>query len=156
MSRNLAGFIDTPWYRRSERVVSLLANVAVALGVVVAFYEIRRANQLESRRIAVEATAHTRSPDFVRAYARLKTTVTAGQATDRASVVEDLNYVVNVYDQIAVLTMNDVADVCIVKQSIGASLQEVRDLLGKVAYPQEYRQNLDLAADLLSKRSCGR
>lgn len=155
MKRELFGFVEMPWFRRAEKLITLSANIAVLLGVIFALDAITRSNESERRRTAIEAISQTRSPEFLRAYARLKTAAQSGQTTDMASTVDDVNYVVNVYDNIAVLTINALADVCIVKKSLSSSLDEVRGILDRLSYPPEYRRNLDAAGSLMARQSCG-
>lgn len=155
MKRELFGFVEKPWFRRAEKLLAVFANIAVVLGVIFALDAIRRSNQSEMRRTAIEAISQTRSLDFLKAYARLKTSAQSGQTADMASTIEDVNYVVNVYDNIAVLTVNALADLCIVKQSISSSLDEVRGILDRLSYPLDYRRNLDAAARLMDRQSCG-
>ena len=155
MKRKLLAAVGHPLFGAFEKVVAVLANVAVLSGVLFALDAVRRASHDEQRRTAIEAITPTRSPEFLQAYARLKATVQTGSALD-ASTVNDLNLVANTYDNIAVLLQNDLADTCVVKHTVHQSLQEVLAILNRLPYPADYRRNIDAAAALLAKTSCGK
>ena len=154
MKRELFGFTTTSWFASLDRVVSVLANVAVVVGIAFAFVEIRRSSQAEMRRTTIEAIGPTRSPEFLKSYARLKTAVQKQEVADNSSVVDDLNYVMNVYDNVAILVISDLVEPCIVKDAVYPALEDFRAILRGLSQPEGDRQNLDIASSMLAQHEC--
>jgi hypothetical protein len=139
------------------QVVAFLANVAVVFGVAFAVRQLNLAESTERRRIAIEAVNQTRSPEFLRAYRALKATsqVTVAIGRDEDATADNVNYVMNVYDGIALLYINDVADRCIIKDAIRDGAQEMGTIASKLSYPQQLRNNFDAFLALMDQTSCG-
>ncbi len=131
-------------------VVSIVANIAIVAGVGFAFVQITQANQFERRRIAIEATAPTRSPEFLTAYSKLRDAYRDDPAMpSSASLWADLTYVVNVYDNIAILRLAGLADKDLVDQRVRRGVKTLVPILDAMKWPREYRANFDaLLSDL--------
>ena len=144
------------WFKMIERVISILANIAVISGIIFAAIQITQSNKSEKRRIAIEAVSPTRSNDFLKAYARLKTAISIDSidVEDQTSLIDDLNYVMNVYDNIAIMYISDLADRCIIKNAVYSAIREFSSILEAMSYPEEYRKNFDTLLDLMEKESC--
>jgi HEAT repeat protein len=145
------------WFRTVERAFSFLANVAVVVGIVFALYQIKQGELTERRRVAIEAVGQIRSAEFLKAYRKVKVAYHSKQVKeeDRDDLLDSLNHVMNVYDNIAVMYISDVADRCIIKNSIQSGAQEASEISKFLEYPPEYRSNLDSLLILMERENCG-
>jgi hypothetical protein len=123
-------------------IASFLADLAVILGIGFAVIQITHSDRSERRRFAIEAVNQTRSAPFLKAYANLKNSYKDGKVQGDPSLLDDANYLVNVYDHIALLYINDLADRCIVKESVYSALRELSPIWEAMSYPGEYRENI--------------
>ena len=77
----------------------------------------------------------TRSPEFIATFKRVKEGFHANpkmaDATFRKEYSEDINTLVNAYDNIAVLCLNKFADICIIKTSIEHALKDLFPIIDK-------------------------
>lgn len=147
-------FLNKSWFKKIEKLISILANVAVICGIIFALVQITQANKSEKRRISIDAVSQTRSNDFLKAYARLKTAYTSQEVKDHTSLIDDLNFVINVYDNIAILYINDLADKSIIKANIYPTAKELSSILDAMSYPKEYKKNIETLLVLMEKESC--
>jgi hypothetical protein len=108
----------------------------------------------EKRQNAINAISTTRSSEFLKAYARVKTAYNSRKTEDAASLIDDLNYVMNVYDNIALLYINNLADRCTIKNSTYPAIKEVQSIADAMSYPKEYRKNIDRTSVLMEKENC--
>src|SRR5205823_464076 len=115
------------WFGAMERFVSILASLAIVAGIFFAIYQIRLSNAIERRRVAVEAIRQTRSAEFIKSFRQLKAANQTGRIDekDKDALIDSLNYVMNIYDDIAVIYINDIADKCIVKDSVYSGANEM-------------------------------
>ena len=98
----------------------------------------------EQRRIAIEATAPTRSPEFLTAYTKLLDAYTADPTMlSSSSLSDDLTYVMNVYDNIAILCLSGLADKDLVKQRTLGAMRTLVPILDAMKWPPEFRKNFD-------------
>lgn len=144
-------------WKRLTRALSVLANLSVFLGIVFAVYQIGNANRTERRRFAVEATRQTKAPEFIKSLRQMKEAYETKRVDekDKDSLIDSINYVMNVYDDIAVVYINDIADRCIIKDSIDSRVREaakMRDALAPSA-PKEDK-HLTLFLTLMSNEPC--
>jgi hypothetical protein len=140
-----------------ERLLSILASFATAAGIFFAFYQIRLSNTIEKRGLAVEAIRQTRTPEFIKAFRQLRTAYETRQVDekDKDSLIDSLNHVMNVYDDIAVLYINDIADKCIIKDSIYASAREMSAISAALSpSPPEKRGHFNSLLRLMDQESC--
>jgi hypothetical protein len=140
-----------------ERVLSILASLATAAGIFFAIYQIRLSNTIEKRGVAVEAIRQTRSSEFIKAFRQLKTAYETRQVEekDKDSLIDSLNHVMNVYDDIAVLYLNDIADKCIIKDSIYSSAKEMSAISAALSpSPPEKREHFNSLLRLMDQESC--
>ena len=125
-------------------VIAIAANIAVIVGITAAFVQIRQANQFEQRRVAVEATAPTKSTEFLTAYSKLMDAYERDNTMfSSSSLFDDLTYVMNVYDDIAILYLNGLADKDLVKQRVRGALKALVPILNAMKWPAELRRNFD-------------
>jgi hypothetical protein len=140
-----------------ERILSILASVATAAGIFFAIYQIRLSNTIEKRGVAVEAIRQTRTAEFIKAFRQLKTAYETRQVDekDKDSLIDSLNHVMNVYDDIAVLYLNDIADKCIIKDSIYSSAKEMAAISAALSpSPPEKREHFNSLLRLMDQESC--
>jgi hypothetical protein len=149
-----------PILRKLEEWIPTLANLAVIFGLFFAYYTIKHSSDLERRRAAIEAVIQVRTADFQKSLARLKTFYAPMKTGDKTfvldnSTTDDINQVMNVYDHIAILYINDVADRCIIKESIYSAVKELSSILDACSYPHEYRKNFNTLLHLMDQVYCG-
>lgn len=140
-----------------ERLLSILASLATAAGIFFAIYQIRLANTAEKRGLAVEAIRQTRTAEFTKAFRQLKTAYETRRVDekDKDSLIDSLNHVMNVYDDIAVLYINDIVDKCIIKDSIYSSAKEMSDISTALSpSPPEKRAHFNSLLTLMDQDLC--
>lgn len=136
---------DETWFHKFERFASIGANIVVILGIFFALYQIIQSNDAEKRRIAIESIGTTRTTEFVKALARLKTTYNLKNIENQKIFIDDLNYLISIYDNIAMLYINDIADKAIIKEAIASNINDIYNILNLLEkYPHEYRKNIDI------------
>lgn len=139
-----------------EKPFALLANVVVVLGIIFALVQYIQSNRAEKRRLAIEAVSQTRSNDFLKAYSNLKAAYRDGRIEgEPTSIKDDINYVMNVYDHIALLYINDLADRCIIRNSIHPAVKDLLPICDAMSYPKKYREHLDTLLNLMEQERCG-
>lgn len=149
---------ERSWLKQVERYFSLLANISVVIGIAFALYQIHQSNAFEERRTAIAAINQTRSSDFLKSYRSLKTAYETNQLADeeRDALIDSLNHVMNVYDNIAILYINDLVDRCIVNDAVYSGAKEMATICNALKYPPEYRQQFDLFISLMEKEACNK
>ncbi len=102
-----------------ERLISIASNIAVIAGIVFAFIQVDQSNQSEKRLVAIEAIRQTRTDDFIKSYTRVKSAfqLKVNIAQDN-SLIDDINFIKNTYDNIAILYLNDLGDKNIIREAI--------------------------------------
>lgn len=140
-----------------QNAIRMAADLVVIAGIALGIFQLYQAKLTEKRQNTINAVIQTRSIDFLKAYGRLKAVQKSGQVKDvgSTSVVNDLNYVMNTYDHIALLYMNDLVDRCIVKNTIYSAIEEIMPIWETMKYPKEYRKNIETFKDMMSKEGCG-
>lgn len=134
--------------------LQMLANVFVIVGILVAVISLFMTRESEKRQNAINAINTTRSSEFLKAYARLKTVYTSHQAGDSVTMIDDLNYVMNTYDNIAMLYSNHLADRCLIKDSTYPAIKEILAISDELSYPKESRKNVERVAALVEEEDC--
>jgi hypothetical protein len=138
-----------------DHIVDLISKLSVIIAVLFVIFQLNQNDRLERRRIAIEAVNKTRQVEFIQAYARLKTFRQTKQVEEKQTFVDDLNYVMSVFDNIAILYLNGLADPCVIKNAIEFNLDEVLMIINSLEnYPIEYRRNIDLLKKKLEKKFC--
>lgn len=94
---------------KSEKWLSIFANIAVVLGVVFAFYQFNELRNFEKKSNAIKVIERTRESGFLRSFQALSQNIHNGEK-DRNRVLEDLNQIANTYDYIAVLYFSENVD----------------------------------------------
>lgn len=124
---------------------AVLANIAIVAGIGFAALQLTQFRSAERRRIAIEATTPLRSPQFLDAY----TKVTDAASTDpdirhAASVLDDLYYIVSVYDNIARLYVSGLADKEVIRNEVQGRLDVLVSVMEATGWPtREERKNLN-------------
>ena len=142
------------WFRRAERVFSLLANIAVVVGLILVVYQINLANRSERKRLTVDSINETREKEFLESFKKRKGAQLSGSNSNRAALNDDLNYVANTYDRIALLYLAGLLDKCLVKRSIADALNELDPILVFMDYPDEYREQISFMFEQLKQLRC--
>ena len=137
-----------------SKLLSMAANICVIVGIIIAGLSLYMTKESEKRQNAINAISTTRSSEFLKAYARVKTAYNSRKTEDAASLIDDLNYVMNVYDNIALLYINNLADRCTIKNSTYPAIKEVQSIADAMSYPKEYRKNIDRTSVLMEKENC--
>jgi len=155
MSVNIEG-ASTPWLHRAEKLIQVLANVSVIAGIGFALIQVTESKRSERRRVAIDAVNSTRSTEFIKAYTRIKVTYQSKKIDKpgKPILIDDLNYVINVYDNVAILYLYDVADRCIIKEAALPAVTELSSMLEAFSYPSEYRHNFDPFLRAMSQEDC--
>lgn len=135
---------DKTWIKNLEKLISILANIAVICGIIFVLIQITQANEFEKRRIAIDAVSKTRSNDFLKAFARFKTACSSQEVKDHTIFIDDLNFIINVYDNIAILYINDLADRAIIKANIYLAAKELSSILNTLTYPKVNNKNFKI------------
>lgn len=153
---NMVGLPDKLWFRTIERTLSVLASLAVVAGIWFAIYQVNLSNTIEKRRVAVEAIGQTRSAEFLKDYRNVKTAYQTKQieSKEKVALVDSLNHVMNVYDHIAILYISNIADKCIIKNSIYSGAKEMSAICDSMSYPSEYRSNFNILLILMDQEYC--
>ncbi|HXI24615.1 MAG TPA: hypothetical protein VNG71_12190 [Pyrinomonadaceae bacterium] len=134
--------------------LSMGANVVVMVGIIFAYVQFRHIEHSERVQNAINAVNQVRSSDFLKAYTRLKTASASGKTLDSTAVVDDLNFVMNIYDNVALLYVNDLADRCVIKNGTYAATKEVSAICDLLSYPREYRVNFDRFVAMMNTEVC--
>ena len=132
--------------KKIDKIIALLANLTVISGIFFAVYQIIESKQLEKRSIAIEAINSTRSNDFIKAYNKL---------LHEDITADDLNYVIGVYDTIANLYTNDLADQCIIKENLYLTAKDILRILDNDNNISKiYKENIFTFVALMDKKYC--
>jgi len=147
------------WCRveRIASIVSISASLATVAGIFFLICQIRQTNTIESRRVAVEAIRQTRSAEFIKAFRQAKLAYQTGQINekDKDALIDSVNYVMNVYDDIAVIYISDIGDKCIIKDSVYSAVKEWSVISKAVlSFPPEDRKHFDSLLKLMEQESC--
>jgi hypothetical protein len=144
-------------FKKVERVTALLSSVAVVAGVFFAVYQLKQSDAAERRRAAIESGGRTRSAEFLNDYRVLKAAYLRGHISEeeKVSLADPLNYVMNVYDGVALMYINNLADRCIIKDYVYEGAKEMAEISKGLSYPDDYRKNFDLSLRLMEKEQCG-
>ncbi|HEX8129847.1 MAG TPA: hypothetical protein VF527_12155 [Pyrinomonadaceae bacterium] len=137
-----------------EKTLAMTANTFVIVGIIVAVISLHMTSESEKRQNAITAISTTRSSDFLKAYTRLKTVHQSHETQDAVSLIDDLNFVMNTYDNIALLYSNHLADRCLIKNSTYPAIKEILSISGALSYPKESIKNLEKVSALMEKEVC--
>jgi hypothetical protein len=126
---------------RFEYWLGLVSSIAVTIGVVFAGAQLWQNRELERKKNSIELTNLVHSKDFNLAYKRVIEQRARGDK-DANRIIDDLNYVVSVYDHIAIMYFNDVLDRNIVEENLGDFLPEINESLTFFGYPEKGMRNI--------------
>src|SRR6266576_5827680 len=104
--------LETPTtFGRIAQVVSFGANLAVMVGILFAFEQIRQANRIQRCQVSMAAIESTRSPAFLEAFGKLRDAYAEDPTMPSSDRLRgDLYYVLNIYDNMAILCLRGIAD----------------------------------------------
>lgn len=164
------------WLSPVQKIMSILASLAVIIGVVIALRQLRQTDTIErqrslqsevaeKRRLAIESVGQTRSVEFLRAYRRLKVAYSnryieakkmesLEEREEKRALIDSLNYVMNVYDSIAIMYNHNLADRCIIKENIYSGSNEIATFCDAFSYPEGYRKNFNILLALMEQQQC--
>lgn len=132
------------WFSDVAKVIAIAADIAVVTAVIFVLVQIVQSNQFEKRRVAIDATAPTASVEFLASYTRLFDAYTADPTMfSSGSLRDDLIYVMSVYDNMAILCLNGLADKDLVKQRSLRAMTVLLPILDAMKWPPESRRNFD-------------
>ena len=141
--------------KKVDHIVDLVSKLSVIIAIFFVVFQFNQNERLERRRIAIEAVNKTRQVEFIQAFTRLKTVYETKKVDEKQTFVDDLNYVMSVFDNIAILYLNGLADPCVIKNAIEFNLDEVLMIIHSLEnYPIDYRRNIELLKKKLEKKSC--
>lgn len=122
-------------------VIESFAHIAVIAGIVVAFIEYYDQKDVERKRIAIDETASTVTPHFLQAVRTLGNVIDRSTRSDipDVEVEQSLYLVMNTYFRLHDLFKYDLADRCIIKDSIYETARHLRPLVDRVANTQTTR-----------------
>lgn len=126
-----------------QSITKILSNLAVLIGIIFGLLQFNQSISSEKRMISIDALNEIRTNDFLKAYTKLKTDYINKSNEYKVSRTDDLNYLMNIYNNIAILYFYNVADRKIIKNSIGTAIQEVSEMITYFKYPEEYKKNFD-------------
>ena len=129
----------------------LLANGAVLLGIFFAVFQLRQTANIASIRLAVEATNPTRTANFLSSYKKLLDAHQQDPSMlNTDSLDDDLNFVMSVYDNIAILYIHNLADRKIIRNHVSDAMKRLTPVLQAKKWPPELRVNFDAAISQMS------
>lgn len=132
-------------------LLHILANGAVLLGVFFAVFQLRQTARIESVRLAVDTTNTTRTADFLRSYKKLLDAHHQDpDMLNTDSLDDDLNFVMSVYDNIAILYIHNLADRDLIKTHVSDAMKKLAPVLKAKKWPPELRVNFDEAISQMS------
>lgn len=109
-----------------------MCSILIIISIVIAVFQFFQSQDNNEKRIAIEAITQTRSKDFIKAYTRLKTFCDHNQVSESIEIanelIDDYNYIMSIYEQIAILYNYDIVDKCVIKQ-IYSDLKEFSDII---------------------------
>jgi hypothetical protein len=159
-AQNQRGNETTRPRKRRIRLASLLrdaANVAVIGGIVFAAIQITMTQRIERRRLAIEAASPTQSKDFLDSYSKLVEAYRADHDMLGAdSLRDDLLFVMNVYDGVALLYLNGLLDNDIVERRLFEGMASIVPVLDSMKWPSGSRINFDAALRRMNARAASR
>jgi hypothetical protein len=143
------------WLEASQQITAILANLVVVagtVGVVLAYRQWQDAKRAEITQAAITAMSQTRTPEFLKAYSRLVRV--QRHPADATPDSDDVDYVVNTYDQIALLYLNGVVDRCLVKRAIEDALQTLSPLWANRSDLKKSTVNIESMRQAMQRARC--
>ncbi|MCK5056366.1 MAG: hypothetical protein KAT34_06915 [Candidatus Aminicenantes bacterium] len=142
-------------FNKINHVVTLFMKLSIVVAVILGLLQLHQSNQSEKRLIAIDAVKQTRTVEFLKALTRLREGFENKKIDDMETFRDNLNYVMGVYDNIAILYLNDVVDKCIIKESVESGLNTFVLIIDSIEnFPFKYRENIDLLRIKLSQLVC--
>lgn len=163
--------VSSKFIEKTRKITSLIANLTIIIGIIFAGIQLWQTKDINRKQVAIEAVSKTKTDDFLKAYARLKTIYKIDNINmqmviqrvynddyiqSKILMIDDINYIMNTYNNIAILYLNEIADKDIIKSSIYSEMREfsniLENILDKSAYPNGYRKNFDMLLESLEKK----
>lgn len=139
---------------RVDQVITFSTKLSVIIAIVFGIYQVYHQESVETRKVAIELVNSTKEQGFLEAFSRLKGVSGGTAVVSKQDFVDDLNHVLAVFDNIAILYLNDLADRDIIDACIGGKLEELCEMLDSfTGFPGHERTNIDkLRKNLVSRR----
>jgi len=142
-------------YDKINRYITFFMKLSIIVAVILGLLQLHQSNQSEKRLIAIEAVKQTRTVEFLKALTRLREGFENKKIDDMQIFRDNLNYVMGVYDNIAILYLNDVVDKYIIKDAVGSGLNTFVLIIDSIEnFPSKFRENIDLLRIKLSQLVC--
>lgn len=116
------------WLRQLPAKLVVAANVSTAAGVVFAGAQLWQGRQVELRKNAVDAAQLLYAKEFSASYRRIIDRVEQKDTTT-AGIEDDLNYVVGIYDHVAIMYFSGILDKKIIEDNLGEALPRVVSIM---------------------------
>jgi hypothetical protein len=160
-----------------DKIFKIATNISIIIGLLFTYIQIKQVNnqikdnkEVEQRKQAVETVKQVRTKEFIISLSNFKSLITKNEKLGKSKIDEclkDLNFVLNVYDDIALIYLSDIADKCLILRNIKTSIIEFTELLDgfEGLIPYEYkdeiqnqikfnRTNIDLLISEMKKINC--
>jgi len=126
------------------QVVSTMANLCVIAGIVFAYVQIRQARDSERCRVAMSAIEPTRSTQFLDHFRSLQRAYQEDpDLSNQPDIRESFFYVLNVYDNIAILCLRDLADEELVEASVHRAMRQFEPIVMAMKLSPQSQTNVD-------------
>jgi hypothetical protein len=142
-----------------EKFSVILGTFAVIGALIIAKSEFDLSKKTELKSTAIEALKEVRNIDFINSSIRLKKFIIEKKIIDSNSIDifnNDLNRVLNVYDNIAILYNNNLADKCIIKSNIYDAVSEILNLIDSIGSEKINKKmiNIKILVSNLQNQQC--
>jgi hypothetical protein len=101
--------------------------------------------------VAINAVSQLRSKEFLTSYANLKAVYKTKKMSDKVEFINDLNFVIGIYENISLLYLKELADHSIIESSILSQVNEISQMVDSLDYPNEYREHFNKLLKVISK-----
>lgn len=132
-------------FQQIQAITSVIANIAIMVGIMFAALQLAQMQSEERRRIAIEATAPLRTTQFLSAYTRVREAAADGSDLSRDGTVhDDFYYVISIYDNIALMYVSGIADKEVITEEVRNRLRVLLPIMDATGWPSDTeRKNLN-------------
>lgn len=140
-------------------LIAILAGIAEISGYSVASLiessQMARQTNEEYKEKSIAVSKLTTTVEFIQSYSRLKNCYTHRRIENREQFVDDLNFVMGKFDEIALHIHSKQIDGCIIKTGVYATILDFMPILDFCSYPSANREKFDqLYGHLSSLTKC--
>ena len=140
--------------KRTNIILSILASIAMIIGIFYAVLEYHHKKTNDKLLFTIEAINQTKTDKFINSYKRLKISYHSQKIDDINQYTDDLNYVLNIYDNIAILCIHDLTENCMVKEAVYADLEFFIEIMKSCKVPPDTQKSIIQLYALLTKQTC--